>query len=163
MSPRHSPVRGPSSRAANRESLPLRPAIDFSTSLPGSFFILVFSIFSDRDFPCGSRLRFLCQTVCQYQFSTWCHPPQQAKYIPRMTDANLPEIIRVDFSESVWRKRDAEFRILNIFDFMSTQPIVSPVSKFCYDSTRFVAQRRAGVDLFSASTAWADFSTHHNQ
>jgi len=106
IAPRRKTSHPSSNPAANRESLSLRRAIYLSTSLPGLFFIIVFSFFSDRDFPCGCRLRFLYKTVRQYQFSTWCHPTQQSKYVPRMADANFPEIIRADhFLKVVCRHR----------------------------------------------------------
>lgn len=96
IAPRRKTSHPSSNPAANRESLFLRLAIYFPTSLPGSFFILMLSVFCDRDFLCGSRLRFLCKTVRQYQFSTCCCPTQQLKDVPRMADANFPEIVSVD-------------------------------------------------------------------
>ena len=96
IAPRRKTSHPSSNPAANRGSLPLRSAIYLSTSLFGSFFILVFSVFCNRDLPCRSRLRFLCKTVCHYQFSTCFRPTQQTKYVPCMTDANLPKVICID-------------------------------------------------------------------
>lgn len=68
-----------------------------------------------------------------------------------------------DFSESVCRKMAGEFRVLKSFDFSLAQPIVSPMSKSRYDKAGFAALPRAGVALFSASTASADFRFHKSQ